>query len=72
MTWEIVEEKKVNTDLIHGVMLIWKERCDRQLDADEIKDFLHEDYVRDLLFDLRDLCEEYAVDFDALIGELND
>jgi hypothetical protein len=52
-------------------MLIWKERYDRQLDANEIKDFLHEDYVRDLLFDLRDLCEEYAVDFDALIGELN-
>ena len=72
MTWEIVEEKKVNTDLIHNVMLIWKERCDRQLDVNEIKDFLHEEYVRDLLFDLRDLCEEYAVDFDALIGELNE
>jgi len=71
MTWEIVEERKVNTDYIHDVMLIWKERCDRQLEDDEIKEFLHEDYVRDLLFDLRDLCEEYAVDFDALIGELN-
>tara|TARA_R100001082_G_scaffold58097_1_gene32184 strand:+ start:758 stop:985 length:228 start_codon:yes stop_codon:yes gene_type:complete len=57
------------TDLIHGLMLIWKQKLDACLDEDEIKDFMDEEYIKDLLFDLSSLCDEYAVDFNQLLKE---
>jgi hypothetical protein len=57
------------TDLIYGLMLIWKQKLDACLDEDEIKDFMDEEYIKDLLFDLSSLCDEYAVDFNQLLKE---
>ena len=60
-----------HTDLIYGLMLIWKQRVDAGLDDTEIvNDCVDESYIKDLLFDLSYLCDEYAVDFDELVKEV--
>ena len=60
------------TDLIYGLMLIWKQRVDNGLDEEEIvSDCCDESYIKDLLFDLSHLCDEYAIDFNKLLEEVN-
>ena len=60
-----------NTDLIYGLMLIWKQRVDAGLDNSEIvDDCVDESYIKDLLFDLSHLCEEYAIDLNELLKEV--
>mgnify|MGYP005994752677 CR=1 FL=1 len=60
-----------HTDLIYGLMLIWKQRVDAGLDDSEIvDDCVDESYIKDLLFDLSHLCEEYAIDLNELLKEV--
>ena len=62
-----------STDLIYGLMLIWKQRVDGGLDKEDIvDDCCDESYVKDLLSDLSLLCDEYAVDFNKLAREACD
>ena len=62
-----------STDLIHGLMLIWKQRVDGGLDEkDIVDDCCDESYVKDLLFDLSLLCDEYAIDFNKLAMKVCD
>tara|TARA_R100000278_G_scaffold32510_1_gene29564 strand:- start:2739 stop:2975 length:237 start_codon:yes stop_codon:yes gene_type:complete len=58
-----------NTDLIYGLMLIWKQRQDSYSEEGDIKEFMHEDYIKDLIFDLDELCTEYAVDFHKILED---
>jgi hypothetical protein len=52
-------------------MLIWKQRVDAGLDDSEIvDDCVDESYIKDLLFDLSHLCEEYAIDLNELLKEV--
>ena len=60
-----------HTDLIYGLMLIWKQRVDAGLDDTEIvNNCVDESYIKDLLFDLSHLCEEYAIDLNELLKEV--
>lgn len=60
-----------HTDLIYGLMLIWKQRVDAGLDDSEIvDDCVDESYIKDLLFDLSHLCDEYAIDLEQLFDQV--
>ena len=62
-----------HTDLIYGLMLIWKQRVDGGLDEEEIvSDCCDESYIKDLLFDLNHLCDEYAIDFNKLLKKIQE
>tara|TARA_R100001086_G_scaffold177900_1_gene98422 strand:- start:40 stop:228 length:189 start_codon:yes stop_codon:yes gene_type:complete len=53
-----------NTELIYRLMLVWKQYVDWGLDDEEKADCCcDESYIKDLLFDLSHLCDEYGVDF---------
>lgn len=61
------------TDLVYGLMLIWKQRVDGGLDEEDIvDDCCDESYIGDLLFCLSLLCDEYGVDFNKLAREACD